>query len=103
MMSNDNRYNYDILIPVHKLSVSDKKILEIVKSEREKLEHLNSKYINMDTQYNYYLIRQYQNKKVGTTTKPYDIKKKRLLKNMRYTGFNIHDINKNGKIVIDFK
>jgi uncharacterized membrane protein len=94
---------YDILIPINKLSIRDRKIIEIVNNERETLKHQKYKYTNNDTQYNYYITRQYQNKNVGCTAKPININKKRLLKNMRYTGFNFKDINKDGKIIIDFK
>lgn len=93
---------YDILIPINKLSIRDQKIIKIVRKERETLKKQQMQYTNNDTQYNYYITREYQNKNVGNTTKPYNISKKRLLKDMRYKGFNFKDITKDGKIILDF-
>lgn len=92
----------DILIPIEKFSIRDKKILEIIKNERDKLHYQKRFFSNHDTQYRYYLKREYQNAKVGQTAKPINIYKKRLEKNMRYKGFDIKTITNNGKIKLDF-
>ena len=93
---------YSILIPISRLSIRDRKIISIIKKESDLLKYQKKKYSNDDTQYNYYITREYNNRNVGTTTRPIDCIKRRLLPEMRYKGFNIKDVNINGKTVIRF-
>ena len=93
---------YSILIPITRLSIRDRKIISIIKKESDLLKYQKKKYSNDDTQYNYYITREYNNRNVGTTTRPIDCIKRRLLPEMRYKGFNIKDVNINGKTVIRF-
>ena len=93
---------FSILIPISRLSMRDQKIISIVRRESNILNYQKKKYSNDDTQYNYYIRREYNNRNVGTTCRPIDCIKKRLLPEMRYKGFNIKDVNVNGKTLIRF-
>ena len=93
---------YSILIPISRFSIRDQKIISIIRKESNILKQQKKKFSNDDTQYNYYIRREYNNRNVGTTTRPIDCIKKRLLPEMRYKGFNIKDVNINGKTLIRF-
>lgn len=93
---------YNIEIPISNFSLRHQKIVSMVRKESELLEHQKKKYTNDDTQYNYYITREYHNSNVGNSCRPIDCIKKRLLPENRYKGFDIKLINENGKTVIRF-
>lgn len=93
---------YDIFIPINKLSIQDQKRYSIIINESNKLKYQKKKYYNHDIQYQYHKNRQYISGKVGKTAKPININRKRLLKENRYKGFNLKDIDKNGKVIVKF-